>query len=100
MQTKKVHTFSWRSKNVQKRTKVDQKGMLCKSTLIESVCSNCVPLTHETNTLLKTNYARYRLVNYKNYWFSHKNTNVWKNAHCSIQLAMGEEPLYRVKKDA
>ena len=51
MRTKKVHTFSWRSKNERKRTKADEKGLQCKSTLIGSVCSNCTRLRYETNTV-------------------------------------------------
>ena len=51
MRTKKVHTLSWRSKNVRKRTKADEKGLQCKSTLIGSVCSNCTRLRYETITV-------------------------------------------------
>ena len=48
---KKAQAFSWRSKNVRKRTKTDEKGLQCKSTLIDSVCSNCTRLRYETNTI-------------------------------------------------
>ena len=51
MWTKKAHTFSWRSKDVRKRTKADEKGSQCKSTLIDSVCSNWTRLRYETNTI-------------------------------------------------
>ena len=52
MRTKKAHTYvSWRSKNVQKRTKADEKGLQCKSTLVGPVCSNCTRLRYETNTI-------------------------------------------------
>ena len=33
----KEHTFSWRTKNVQKRTKVDKERILCKSTFTGAV---------------------------------------------------------------
>ena len=47
-----MHTyFSWRSKNVRKRTKVDEKGLQRKSTLIDSVCSKCTRLRYKTNTV-------------------------------------------------
>ena len=98
MRTKKADTFPWRSKNVRKRTKADEKGILCKSTLTGSVCSNCARITHETNTLLKTNCIVTNYLTPKNYWFSLKNTNVWENAHRSTPLALGEEPLYLMKK--
>ena len=51
MRTKKAHTFSWRSKNVRKRTKADEKGLQCKSTLIGPVCSNYTRLRYKTNTI-------------------------------------------------
>ena len=65
----------WRYKNAdqksvyffvkkQKCTKTDKsrrKRKRCKSTLIDSVRSNCARLTYETNTLFKTNYARSQL---------------------------------------
>ena len=51
MQTKEAHTFSWRSKNVRKRKKADEKGLQSKSILIDSVCSNCTKLGYETNTV-------------------------------------------------
>ena len=43
--------FSWRSKNVRKRTKADEKALQCKSTLIDSVYSNYTRLRHKTNTV-------------------------------------------------
>ena len=61
MRTKNAYTFSLRSKNVRKRTKADEKGIRYKSTLIDSVRSNCARLTYETNTFFKTNYARSQL---------------------------------------
>ena len=52
MRTKKAHTYvSWRSKNVGKRTKADEKGLQSKSTLVGLVCSNCTQLRYETNTI-------------------------------------------------
>ena len=51
MWAKKAHTFLWRNKNVRKRTKADEKGLQCKSTLIDSICSNCTRLRYETNTI-------------------------------------------------
>ena len=52
MRTKKAHTYvSWRSKNVRKQTKADEKGLQRKSTLVGPVCSNCTRLGYESYTI-------------------------------------------------
>ena len=82
--TKKAHTYvSWRSKNVQKRTKADEKGLQCKSTLVGPVCSNCTRLRYETNTiryLKQITVSRYQSVNIKLLIFSQKYLHLEKCA--------------------
>ena len=60
MRTNKEHTFPWRSKNAQKRTKADEKRILCKSTLIELLLKLHSANSTEPKRYSKTVYPRYQ----------------------------------------